>query len=77
MDYICTECKDILENGELAAKEICPKCKAINSFVSIMPDNISHVEELNELEYLFLLGKGIRLKGLNLIKLNRFFLNRA
>ena len=64
MDYICTKCKHVLENGELAAKEICPNCRALDSFVSITRDNISHVEELNELEYIFLLGKGIRLKGL-------------
>ena len=49
MDYICTKCKHVLENGELAAKEICPNCRALDSFVSITRDNISHVEELNEL----------------------------
>ncbi len=33
VDYICTECKYILKNGELMAREICPECKAINPFI--------------------------------------------
>lgn len=33
IDYICTKCRYILENGDIMAREICPKCKATNPFV--------------------------------------------
>lgn len=33
INYICAKCGYILKNGGLMAKEICPECRAFNSFI--------------------------------------------